>query len=74
MKRLVAVLELLWAAGNVVLALFFIPNAFTAKTVIKEGLPAQAVLLLLGLLMVVFAVMLALECVKVLRRPNVVET
>ena len=70
MKRLVAILALLWAAVNVVLAYFFIADAFVAKTAIKEGLPAQAALLLGGALIAVFAVALASQSLQILRAPG----
>jgi hypothetical protein len=73
-KRVVAVLALLWALGNVAIAYFFLTGAFTAKTVIKEGPPAQAVLLLLGILMVMLSILLARECLRLLRAPSMVET
>jgi len=74
MKRLVAIVELLWAAVNVVLAYFFVTNAFVAKTAIKEGLPAQAALLLGGALIAVFAVILARQSLQVLRTPRATES
>ncbi|TMC75455.1 MAG: hypothetical protein E6J09_12835 [Chloroflexi bacterium] len=67
MKRLVAILELLWAAVNVVIAYLFVTNAFVAKTAIKEGLPAQAALLLGGALIAVFAATLARQSLQILR-------
>jgi len=73
MKRLVAILALLWAAVNVVLAYFFIAGAFVAKTAIKEGLPAQAALLLGGALIAVFAVALARQSLRILRAPGAAE-
>jgi hypothetical protein len=69
MKRLVAVLELIWAVAHLVIAYLFVTSAFTAKTAIKEGLLAQAVLLLGGIFMAILAVALARECLKVLGRP-----
>jgi len=73
MKRLVAILELLWAAVNVVIAYLFITNAFVAKTAIKEGLPAQAALLLGGALIAVFAGTLAWQSLQIIRAPAVAE-
>jgi hypothetical protein len=70
----VAVGELLWAVANVIIAFFFLTSAFTAKTVIKEGPPAQAVLLLLGMSMLTLSILLARECLRLLRRPSMVET
>jgi len=73
MKRLVAILELLWAAVNVMIAYLFITNAFVAKTAIKEGLPAQAALLLGGALIGAFAVTLAWQSLQILRAPGATE-
>jgi len=73
MKRLVAILALLWAALNVVIAYLFVTNAFVAKTAIKEGLPAQAALLLGGALIAVFAVALARQSLRILRAPGAAE-
>jgi len=67
MKRIVAVLTIVWAAANVVVAYLFVTNAFVAKTAAKEGLPAQAALLLGGLLIAVFAVMVAREGLALFR-------
>ena len=63
-------MELLWAAVNVVIAYFFVTNAFVAKTAIKEGLAAQAALLLGGALIAVFAVTLAWQSLQILRAPG----
>ncbi|TME29047.1 MAG: hypothetical protein E6I64_01620 [Chloroflexi bacterium] len=67
MKRIVAVLAIVWAAANVVVAYLFVTNAFVAKTAAKEGLPAQAALLLGGLLIAVFAVIVAREGLALFR-------
>ena len=67
MKRVVAVLAIVWAAANVVVAYLFVTNAFVAKTAAKEGLPAQAALLLGGLLIAVFAVIVAREGLALFR-------
>jgi len=71
MKRVVAVLAIVWAAANVVVAYLFVTNAFVAKTAAKEGLPAQAALLLGGLLIAVFAVMVAREGLALFRGTRV---
>ena len=67
MKPVVAVLAIVWAAANLVIAYFFVTNAFVAKTAAKEGPPAQAALLLGGLLIAVFAVLVAREGLALLR-------
>jgi hypothetical protein len=66
MRTLVLVLALVWAVANAGLALLMIPNAFIAKTAQHEGLPAQAALLLGGLLVGLFAVALAWKCFALL--------
>jgi hypothetical protein len=67
MKTLVASLELVWATANFAVAALLVTSAFAAKTAIKEGLLAQAVLLLGGVAMAVFAYLLARQCLDVLR-------
>ena len=62
MKAVVALLGLVWAALNLALGLLMVPNAFLAKTAQHEGLPAQAALLLGGLLIAIFALLLAWAC------------
>lgn len=66
MKAVAAVLALIWAAGDLVLAGLMLLGAFTAKTAAKEGPMAQASLLLGGLLIGFFAVALGLVCVRML--------
>jgi hypothetical protein len=70
MKRIVAGLELLWAVANVALAYLFITNAFVSKTAIKEGLPAQAALLLSGLAIGLFALLLGRASLMAIRGPS----
>jgi hypothetical protein len=70
MKALVASLELVWAIANFAVAVLLVTSAFAAKTAIKEGLLAQAVLLLGGVAMAVFAYLLARQCLDVLRVPE----
>jgi len=48
MKPLVAVLGILWAALNLVVAAFFLMGSFTATTAAKEGIAAQLALLCEG--------------------------
>ena len=67
MKRLAGALAIVWALANLVVAYLFLTNAFVAKTAIKEGLLAQAALLLGGLLVAVFAVLVAREGLALVR-------
>lgn len=70
MRRLAALLALLWAAVNVVLAAFMLVSAFTAKTAQHEGLVAQASLLLGGLLIALFGLALGGLCLRMLVNPG----
>ena len=69
MRLVVAVAGLVWVAVNAILAILMVANAFIAKTAAKEGLPAQAALLLGGLLIGAFALLVAWECYRVVTRP-----
>lgn len=66
MRRLAALLGLLWSLANLVVAYFFLTGAFVAKTAAKEGILAQLSLLLGGVLIAAFAILLARECVRML--------
>ena len=59
MRQLVALLGLLWALLNLVLAAYFLAGSFTATTVAKEGIVAQLALLMGGALIGIFAALLA---------------
>lgn len=74
MKQLVAVLALLWALANIVMSFFFVTGAFTSKTAAKEGLLAQLSLLGGGVLIAVFGLILAWQCLRMLRSPGSVST
>lgn len=67
MRPLVALLGLVWSLANLVVAYFFVTSAFVAKTAAKEGIVAQLSLLLGGVLIAGFAILLARECVRMLR-------
>ena len=66
MRAVAAVLGIIWAAANAVLALFMLLGAFTAKTAQHEGLLAQASLLLGGVLIGAFSVALGWVCLRML--------
>jgi hypothetical protein len=72
-KRLVGLLALVWAAANIALAYFFLTGAFVAKTAAKEGLAAQAALLLGGVLIGGFALMLGRQSLALLRAGDAAE-
>ena len=59
MKQLVAVLGILWAALNLIVAAFFLGSSFTATTAAKEGILAQLALLIGGALIAIFSALLA---------------
>jgi len=67
MRPLVAVLGLVWSLANLAIAYFFLTSAFVAKTAAREGIVAQLSLLLGGVLIAGFAILLARECVRLLR-------
>jgi hypothetical protein len=66
MRRLVALLGLLWCLANLAVAYFFVTSAFVAKTAAKEGILAQLSLLIGGVLIAGFTFLLARECVRML--------
>ncbi len=74
MRRLVALLGLVWSLANLVVAYFFLTSAFVAKTAAKEGILAQLSLLLGGALIAGFAILLARECVRMLTSADRSET
>ena len=59
MRQVAAVIGILWAAVNVIVAGFFLVSSFTATTAAKEGILAQLALLIGGVLIVVFSGLLA---------------
>jgi hypothetical protein len=61
-----AVLGLLWAAGSLAVAYFFVTSAFVAKTAAKEGILSQLALLVGGLAIAAFALLLARQCVSLI--------
>ncbi len=66
MRATAATLGLGWAALNFVASFFMVTSAFVAPTPAKEGLPAQAVLLLGGVAIEAMAVALAWQCLRIL--------
>lgn len=67
MRPAVAVLAFLWGAASFVISFLMVSNAFVAKTAIKEGIAAQAALLLGGAAIEILAVVLMWQCVRMLR-------
>ncbi len=66
MRRLVAVLALVWALANIGMSFFLVLGAFTSKTVAKEGVLAQLSLLGGGVLIAALGALLAWQCFRVL--------
>lgn len=70
MKRLVAILAILWSAAMLVVTYWMVTGAFMAKTAQHEGLLAQASLLLGGLLIGAFSGLLIRQSVRILAAPD----
>jgi hypothetical protein len=70
MKRLAALLALLWCVPNLVVAYWMLTGAFVAKTAQHEGILAQASLLLGGLLIAILAVALGRLSIRILLAPD----
>lgn len=66
MKLLVALLALLWAAGNLFAAGLMLTNGIAAKTASK-GLTEQGLLVLGALLLAALALLLIWQCVDLVR-------
>ena len=62
MRQLAALLGLVWAAGNLLVAYLFVTSGFADKTAAK-GFIQQALLWSGGLLIGLFALLLAWQCV-----------
>ena len=67
MRQLTAVLGILWAVLNAVVAGFFLVSSFTAETAKKEGILAQGALLIGGALILLFGWLLAQQSWRLLR-------
>lgn len=66
MKQLLVVLGALWALGNLYVAVLFITSGLAEKTANKGGVQ-QALLMLGGLLIGLFALILLRQCVALAR-------
>ena len=67
MRPAVAALILVWGVINFVTSFFMVTSAFLAKTPAKEGILAQAALLLGGLAIGAMAVALIWQCLRTAR-------
>ena len=61
MRQLVALIGLLWAAGNLFVAYLFVTNGLAAKAAAK-GLSQQGLLISGGVLIGLFALFLVWQC------------
>ena len=67
MKGVAVALMLFWAAVNLATSFFMVTSSFLAKTPAKEGILAQAALLLGGLGVAVLSAALIWQCVRTVR-------
>ena len=67
MRVIAVVLAFLWALASFVTSFFMVTSAFLAKTPAKEGILAQAALLLGGLAIAVMSALLIWQCLRSVR-------
>ena len=67
MRPVVALLGIVWAVLNLVLAALFVASSFTKTTPMKEGILAQLALLIGGLLILGMGWLLAQQSWRLLR-------
>ena len=67
MRPVAAVLGIVWAALNLVLAAVFLFSSFTKTTPMKEGILAQLALLIGGLLILAMGWLLAQQSWRLMR-------
>ncbi|MDE3192827.1 MAG: hypothetical protein KGN00_03970 [Chloroflexota bacterium] len=67
MRRVVAILALLWGLFNLLAAYVMVTSAFLSKTSAKEGILSQASLLIGGLAIAYFTLALLRQCVRMVR-------
>ncbi len=67
MRRLVAVLALVWGLANLLAAYIMVTSAFLSKTSAKEGFLSQASLLIGGLALAYFTLALLRQCLRMVR-------
>jgi hypothetical protein len=70
-RRIAAVLGIVWALANVIVAAFFISSSFTKTTPMKEGILAQLALLIGGLLILGMGWLLAQQSWRLFRHRTV---
>lgn len=63
-----AVLAVLWGLASMLMSYLMITSTFVSKTAIKEGIPAQASLLLGGVSIEVLSIALVWQAVRMVRR------
>ncbi len=67
MRATAAVLAIIWALASLTASFFMVGSTFVAKTAIKEGVLAQASLMIGGIGIEVFSVALIWQCLRMLR-------
>ena len=67
MRSVAATFGLLWGSVNLLASYLMVTSAFTAKTAMKEGILAQASLLVGGITIGIFAVALIMVCIRLPR-------
>jgi hypothetical protein len=70
MRQIVALLGMLWVAGNLCVAYLFWKSGFASKMAAK-GFYQQALLWSAGLLIALFALLLAWQCIALARSRDV---
>lgn len=67
MRLVVVALAFVWALASLATSFFMVTSAFLAKTPAKEGILAQAALLLGGLGIAVMSALLIRQCLRTAR-------
>lgn len=68
MRSVAAALAIAWALANLAAAYAMVTGAFVSKTAMKEGILAQASLLLGGAAIEALSIVLIWQCVRMIRR------
>ncbi|MBU6422974.1 MAG: hypothetical protein KGQ88_02935 [Chloroflexi bacterium] len=67
MRRVVAIVALVWGLANLLAAYIMVTSAFLSKTSAKEGILSQASLLIGGLALAYFTLALLRQCLRMVR-------
>lgn len=68
MRALAAVLAVLWALASMLMSYLMVTSSFVSKTAMKEGVLAQASLLLGGVTIEALSIALVWQAVRMVRR------